>query len=67
MEVAQLTQLEQKIDVLLNSLQYLRYENTSLKQKLKLSLKAHTELENKNKQVAVQIRKLISQLKEESK
>lgn len=67
MEVAQLTQLEQKIDVLLNSLQYLRYENTSLKQKLKLSLETHTELESKNKQAVGQIRKLISQLKEESK
>jgi len=67
MEVAQLSQLEQQVEVLLNSLQYLRYENTSLKQKLKQNLQQFTELENKNKQAALQIRKLITQLKEEIK
>ncbi len=66
-EVAELTQLEQQVEVLLNSLQYLRYENSSLKQKLKQSTQQQTELEAKNKQAVQQIRKLINQLKEEVK
>ena len=67
MEVIEFTQLEQQVEVLLNSLQYLRYENSSLKQKLKQNLQHSTALEAKNKQAAVQLRKLITQLKEEMK
>ncbi len=65
METVQLTQLEKQVEVLLNSLQFLRYENIALKEKLKQSLGSHAQLESKNQKAVTHIRKIITQLKEE--
>ncbi len=67
MNIMPLTQLEQQLEVLLDSLQLLRYENSSLKLKLKQHMKEYVDLENKNNQAITQLRTLISQLKEETR
>lgn len=57
--------LEAQIDQLLESLEQLKLENYSLKQKLSASIRERAELQQKTTQVVTTIRKIITQLREE--
>lgn len=61
----ELSGLEYQVDYLLRSLERLQAENASLRQKLAAHVREHTYLAHKNQQVAVRVKKVIAQLKEE--
>ncbi len=65
MTTLELSGLEYQVDHLLRSLERLKAENISLRQKLSSSIRERSELLEKNRKAADKIKKIISQLKEQ--
>lgn len=65
MTTLEISGLEYQIDRLLRSLESLKAENHSLRQKLSSSIRERSELIEKNRKAAAKIKKIISQLKEQ--
>lgn len=65
MTTLELSGLEYQVDHLLRSLERLKAENISLRQKLSSSIRERSELLEKNRKAADKIKKVISQLKEQ--
>lgn len=65
MSTLELSGLEHQVDHLLHSLDRLKAENISLRQKLSHSIRERTLLLEKNRKAASTVKKIITQLKEE--
>lgn len=66
MSILELSGLEYQVDHLLHTLDRLKAENISLRQKLSSSIHERTILLEKNRKAAAKIKKIIAQLKEET-
>ena len=65
MNTTELTGLEVQIDSLIDSIKQLRHENQALRSKLSHSLRNRSRLQETKQQATAQIKRIISQLKEE--
>lgn len=65
MSTIELSGLEYQVDHLLRSLERLQAENASLRQKVTVISRKCSFLVNQNQQVAIKIRKIIAQLRED--
>ena len=65
MNIAELTDLELQIDHLIHSIERLKAENLSLRQKMGSSIRERTRLKEQNQNVTVKIKRIIHKLREE--
>ena len=65
MEVTKLAELENQVEHLISSIQQLETENHSLKQRLHSAVQDRSTLQERHQKASLQIKKIISQLKEE--
>lgn len=65
MNTAELSNLELQIDSLLDNLNRLKSDNQALRNQLAMSMQERSQLQEKNEEAAMKIRRIISQLKEE--
>ena len=65
MEVAKLNGLELQVECLIRTIQQLETENRSLQQRLHSAVQDRSTLQERHHHATVQIKKIISQLKEE--
>lgn len=65
MNTVELNDLENQIDSLLENLTQLKMDNQALRNQLATSANERSQLQEKNQEAAMKIRRIISQLKEE--
>ena len=66
MKTIEISGLEYQVDHLLRTLDRLKMENNTLRQRLESSTRERSYLIDKNRRIAANIRKLIAQLREET-
>ena len=65
MSTAELTELESQVDYLIQSVKQLKSENLSLRHQLASNAKERSRLHTQNQKAAEQVKKIVSQLKDE--
>ncbi|MCH9769561.1 MAG: TIGR02449 family protein [Gammaproteobacteria bacterium] len=61
----ELTKLERQVKELMQSLEQLKLENTSLRHKLASSVRERSRIQEKNYQASSKLRRVVNQLKDE--
>lgn len=66
MSTIELTGLESQIDYLFNTIEQLKLDNQSLRQKLVVNTQEKTKLKQQNQQAIEKVKRILRQLKEET-